>query len=91
MNKGYKSLLKPFPYPNKPTEEQLNPTILRYMTNNMQFIANEVTENIKLNKASSSLATYYLLLNKIKTMIVKMEPKKVNYLFTILLKYFLNY
>jgi Neu-associated kinase len=80
VNEGYKTFLKPFPYPNKPTEDQLNPTILRYMTNNMQFHTTEVTENIKLNKASSSLSTYYLLLNKIKTMIVKMEPKKVEFI-----------
>ena len=78
VNEGYASLLKPFPYPNKPTEDQVNPTILRYMNSNMDFNLNEITENIKLNKQSSSLATYYNLLNKVKTMLIKIEPKKVN-------------
>ena len=77
INEGYASQLKPFPYPNKPTEEQLNPTILRYMSTNMEFCLNEVADNIKLNKPSSSLATYYLLLNKVKAMLMKIDPKKV--------------
>lgn len=77
VNEGYASQLKPFPYPNKPTEDQINPTIMRYMNTNMEFSINEVTENIKSNKPSSSLATYYLLLNKVKTMLMKIEPKKV--------------
>lgn len=76
VNEGYASLLKPFPYPNKPTEDQVNPTILRYMNTNMEFNLNEITENIKLNKPSSSLATYYLLLNKVKSMLMKIDPKK---------------
>jgi len=76
LNEGYANPLKPFPYPNKPTEEQVNPTILRYMNSNMEFNVNEIAENIKSNKPSSSLATYYLLLNKVKTMLMKMEPKK---------------
>ncbi|RNA12149.1 serine threonine- kinase MARK2-like isoform X1 [Brachionus plicatilis] len=76
LNEGYANLLKPFPYPNKPTEDQVNPTILRYMNSNMDFNLNEITENIKLNKPSSSLATYYLLLNKVKTMLMKIDPKK---------------
>jgi hypothetical protein len=75
INEGYSSTLKPFPYPNKPTEDQVNPTILRYMNSNMDFGVNEVNENIKANKPSSSLATYYLLLNKVKTMLNKMDPK----------------
>lgn len=76
LNEGYANPLKPFPYPNKPTEDQVNPTILRYMNSNMEFNATEVAENIKTNKPSSSLATYYLLLNKVKTMLMKMDPKK---------------
>lgn len=75
LNEGYANPLKPFPYPNKPTEDQVNPTILRYMNSNMEFNVNEIAENIKSNKPSSSLATYYLLLNKVKTMLLKMEPK----------------
>ncbi len=75
LNEGYANPLKPFPYPNKPTEDQVNPTILRYMNSNMEFNVNEIAENIKTNKPSSSLATYYLLLNKVKTMLLKMEPK----------------
>jgi hypothetical protein len=75
--KGYANQLKAFPYPNKPTEEQVNPTILRYMNMNMEFNLNEVSDNIKSNKPSSSLATYYLLLNKVKSMLIKMDPKKV--------------
>lgn len=75
LNEGYANPLKPFPYPNKPTEEQVNPTIMRYMNSNMEFNVNEIAENIKSNKPSSSLATYYLLLNKVKTMLLKMEPK----------------
>jgi Neu-associated kinase len=67
LNEGYANPLKPFPYPNKPTEDQVNPTILRYMNSNMEFNGTEVAENIKTNKPSSSLATYYLLLNKVKT------------------------
>jgi Neu-associated kinase len=78
INEGYSNVLKPFPYPNKPTEDQVNPTILRYMNSNMEFSINEVAENIKTNKPSSSLATYYLLLNKVKTMLLKIDPKKVN-------------
>ena len=63
------------------------------MTNNMQFHTTEVTENIKLNKASSSLSTYYLLLHKIKTMIVKMEPKKVTsvYYFSFFVSKIMNF
>lgn len=76
INEGFSSVLKPFPYPNKPTEEQVNPTILRYMNSNMEFNVNEIAENIKSNKPSSSLATYYLLLNKVKTMLLKIDPKK---------------
>jgi Neu-associated kinase len=76
LNEGYSNPLKPFPYPNKPTEDQVNPTILRYMNSNMEFNGTEVAENIKTNKPSSSLATYYLLLNKVKTMLLKMDPKK---------------
>lgn len=78
VNEGYASQLKPFPYPNKPSEEQINPTIMRYMSQHMEFNTAEITENIKSNKPSSSLATYYLLLNKVKSMIHKIEPKKVN-------------
>ena len=48
------------------------------MSSNMNFIAHDVTENIKANKASSSLATYYLLLSKVKLLMIKIEPKKVN-------------
>lgn len=77
LNEGYPNPLKPFPYPNKPTEDQVNPTILRYMNSNMEFNGTEVAENIKTNKPSSALATYYLLLNKVKTMLMKMDPKKV--------------
>lgn len=76
INEGYSNVLKPFPYPNKPTEDQVNPTILRYMNSNMEFSVSEVAENIKSNKPSSSLATYYLLLNKVKTMLMKIDPKK---------------
>jgi Neu-associated kinase len=76
INEGYTSTLKPFPYPNKPTEDQVNPTILRYMNTNMEFNVTEVADNIKTNKPSSSLATYYLLLNKVKTMLMKIDPKK---------------
>ena len=76
INEGYSNVLKPFPYPNKPTEDQVNPTILRYMNSNMEFSVSEVAENIKTNKPSSSLATYYLLLNKVKTMLMKIDPKK---------------
>lgn len=88
VNEGYASQLKPFPYPNKPSEEQINPTILRYMNSNMEFSITEVTDNIKSNKPSSSLATYYLLFNKVKTMLMKIEPKKVHLLvsFSIIFK-----
>jgi Neu-associated kinase len=75
INEGFSTSLKPFPYPNKPTEDQVNPTILRYMNTNMEFNVNEVAESIKLNKPSSALATYYLLLNKVKTMLLKIDPK----------------
>lgn len=57
------------------------------MCNHMQFHATEITENIKQNKASSTLATYYLLLNKIKAMILKMEPKKV----ALIIKFFRSF
>lgn len=76
LNEGYSSVLKPFPYPNKPTDEHLNTTIIRYMNTNMDFNLNEVMENIKANKPSSSLSTYYLLLYKVKSMLLKMDPKK---------------
>ena len=78
LNEGYSSILKPFPYPNKPTEEQINTTIMRYMNTNMEFSLSEVMENIKINKPSSSLATYYLLLFKVKSMLLKIDPKKVS-------------
>lgn len=81
VNEGYASQLKPYPYPNKPSEDQINPTILRYMNTNMEFNVTEVSENIKSNKPSSALATYYLLLNKVKTMLMKIEPKKVTVIF----------
>ena len=77
MSQGYTHVLKPYPYPNKPTEDQVNPTVLRYMNTNMDFNPTEVIENIKINKPSSALATYYLLLNKVKTMLLKIDPKKV--------------
>jgi hypothetical protein len=41
----------------------------------MEFNVNEVAESIKLNKPSSALATYYLLLNKVKSMLLKIDPK----------------
>lgn len=47
------------------------------MNSNMEFNVNEIAENIKSNKPSSSLATYYLLLNKVKTMLLKIDHKKV--------------
>lgn len=75
-NEGYQHSLKPHIYPNKPTDDMINPTILKYMSTNMSFNVNDIADNIKANKASSSLATYYLLLNKVKTMISKMDPKK---------------
>lgn len=85
VNEGYASQLKPYPYPNKPSEEQINPTIIRYMNSNMDFSITEVGEIIKANKPSSALATYYLLLNKVKTMLMKIEPKKVcHYKYSIL-------
>ena len=65
LNDGYANPLKPFPYPNKPTEDQVNPTILRYMNTNMDFSVSEIADNIRANKPGSSLATYYLLLNKV--------------------------
>jgi hypothetical protein len=75
-NEGYQHTLKPHSYPNKPSDDMINPTILKYMSTNMSFNVNDIADNIKANKASSSLATYYLLLNKVKTMISKMDPKK---------------
>jgi len=75
-NEGYVTVLKPHVYPNKPTDDHVNPTIVKYMSTHMQFSTNDVIENIKANKASSSLATYYLLLNKVKNMISRMDPKK---------------
>jgi Neu-associated kinase len=77
LSEGYSSPLKPFPYPNKPTEEQINTTIMRYMNTNMDFNLSEIMENIKINKPSSALATYYLLLHKVKSMLLKIDPKKV--------------
>jgi Neu-associated kinase len=87
LNEGYSAALKPFPYPNKPIDEQVNATIMRYMNTNMEFSLSEVMENIKVNKPSSSLATYYLLLYKVKSMLSKIDPKKVSSLLFFFLQY----
>ena len=59
----------------------MNQTIVRFLNTEMEFSVAEVSDNIKNNKPSSALATYYLLLNKVKSMLMKIEPKKVSVLF----------
>ncbi|KAM3851042.1 uncharacterized protein M6D78_016780 [Vipera latastei] len=54
-----------FIYKNRPHPSELNPVVLSYMTEIMEFNLSDVVTVLIKNKPSSIMATYYLLLKKL--------------------------
>uniref|UniRef100_A0A669QXL2 Hormonally up-regulated Neu-associated kinase n=1 Tax=Phasianus colchicus TaxID=9054 RepID=A0A669QXL2_PHACC len=66
LNEGFtKNILNTTTSENRLCFDELNPVILNYMTEMMEFSLSEVTKILINNRPSSAMASYYLLLKKL--------------------------
>ncbi|KAJ7403706.1 hormonally up-regulated neu tumor-associated kinase-like protein [Willisornis vidua] len=66
LNEGFtRNTLNTAAYENRLCPSELNPVVLNYMTENMEFSLSEVINNLINNRPSPAMASYCLLLKKL--------------------------
>ncbi|XP_055362091.1 hormonally up-regulated neu tumor-associated kinase isoform X2 [Betta splendens] len=66
INEGYaKKPLHTLTYKNRVCAEDLNPSVLAYMTETLGYALSEVVHTLTANRPSAAMAYYHLLLNKL--------------------------
>ncbi|XP_053700177.1 hormonally up-regulated neu tumor-associated kinase homolog B isoform X2 [Synchiropus splendidus] len=77
INEGYtRRPLHTVSHKNRLCPEELNPSVLSYMTETMSYSLSEVVQTLTSNRPSAIMAAYHLLLAKIKCSQKAVKPTK---------------